>query len=82
MLLITVAYLSNKARGDVVYGQYTMAKGCSCSQRKAECLDTTRSHGILAMYHKPEVSFCYYKLAINIIRTVKINVLSYLWYWV
>ena len=45
--------------------------------------DATRSAWILAIYHKlPEVPYCYYKLVTNIIRAVKINVLSYLWYTV
>ena len=28
----------------------------------------------------PEVPYCYYKLVTNVIRAVKIHVLSYLWY--
>jgi hypothetical protein len=47
-----------------------------------ECLDTALTCGILAIYHKPEVPYCYFKLVTNIIRTVKIHVLSYLWYMV
>ena len=50
-----VCYLSNKARGGVVYGQYTTAKGCS---RTAEWLDTVLSRGILAIYHKPLMPYC------------------------
>ena len=34
-------------------------------------LDTALSRGI---YHKPDVPYCYYKLATNVIRAVKINV--------
>ena len=37
-----VRYLSNNTRGGVVY-----------ERRKAECLDTAVSRGILAIYHKP-----------------------------
>jgi hypothetical protein len=48
-----IVELSNKALGDVVYGQYTTAKGCSYARRNVECLDTAISRGILAIYHKP-----------------------------
>uniref|UniRef100_A0A4W5P4E7 Calcium-activated potassium channel subunit alpha-1 n=1 Tax=Hucho hucho TaxID=62062 RepID=A0A4W5P4E7_9TELE len=37
----------------VVYGQYTMTKGCSNAQRIAQCLDTALSCGVLTVYHKP-----------------------------
>ena len=67
-------YLSNIARGGVVYGQYTTAKGCSYAQRNAEFLDTALSRGILAIYHKPRGAL--YKLVTNVIRAVKISVLS------
>ena len=30
----------------------------------------------------PEVRYCYYKLVTNVIRAVKIHVLTYLWYTV
>ena len=50
--LCVIAKLSNKGRGGVVYGQYTTAKGCTHAVRKVECLDTTLSHVILAIYHK------------------------------
>uniref|UniRef100_A0A8C7HSK9 Suppressor of cytokine signaling 3 n=1 Tax=Oncorhynchus kisutch TaxID=8019 RepID=A0A8C7HSK9_ONCKI len=46
-------FLSNKARVGGVYGQYTVAKGCSYTRGNVECLDTALSHGILAIYHKP-----------------------------
>ena len=75
-----VVYLSNTAQGGVVYGQYTTAKGCSYAQRNMECLYTALNCGILAIYHKPpEVPYCYYKLVTNVIRAVKIHVLSYPW---
>ena len=32
-----------KARGCVVYGQYSNAKGCSYARHNAECLDTALS---------------------------------------
>ena len=60
-----------------------MAKGCSYVRRKAECLDTALSRGILVIYYKsPEVPYCYYELVTPVIRAVKINVLSYPWYTV
>ena len=65
-------HLSNKARGGVVYGQYTTGKGRPNARCKAECLE----------YHTPKVPYCYYKLVTNVIRAVKINVLSYPWYTV
>jgi hypothetical protein len=68
-----VLYLSNKARGVVVYGQYTTAKGCSYAQRNLPI-----GHIPLT----PEVPYCYSKLVTNIIRAVKINVLSYPWFTV
>ena len=47
------------------------------TQDNAECLDTALISGILAIYHKPpEVTYCYYKLVTNVIRAVKIHVLS------
>ena len=49
-----VLYLSNKARGGVVYRQYTTAKGCSYAQCNMEFLDTALSRGILAIYYKPQ----------------------------
>ena len=49
-----IPYLSNNARGVVLCGQYTKAKGCSYAQRNAEGLDTVVSRGILAIYHKPQ----------------------------
>ena len=58
--------------------KYSMVKYCPYAQRNAECLDTALSRGILAIYHKPEVAYCNYKLVANVIRTVKIHVLSYL----
>ena len=48
-----------------------------------QCLDTALSCGILAIYHKPpDVTYCYYKLVANVIRAIKIHVLSYPWYTV
>jgi hypothetical protein len=46
-------YLNNKARGGVVYGQYTTAKGCYDALRNTECMDTALSRGILTIYHTP-----------------------------
>jgi hypothetical protein len=43
-------------------------------------IDTALSHGVLTIYNKPKVPYCYYKLVTNVIRAVKINVLSDLWY--
>ena len=54
-------YLNSQARGGVVYDQYTTDK---------ECLDAALSRGILAIYHTPEVPYCYYKLVTNVIRAV------------
>jgi hypothetical protein len=48
-----VVYLSNKAQGGVVYGQYTTAKACSYAWSNDGGLDTALSRGILAKYHKP-----------------------------
>jgi hypothetical protein len=59
-------YLSNKARGDVVYGQYTTAKGCFYVQHNADCL----------VYFPCKLPYCYYILITNVIKEVKINVLS------
>jgi hypothetical protein len=42
----------------------------------AECLDTALS----PIPQPPEVPYCYYKQVTNVIRTVKVNVLSYLRY--
>ena len=53
LLYCTMECLSNKARGGVVYGQYTTAKCCSYARRNAEFLDTALSPDILAIYHKP-----------------------------
>ena len=74
--LTAVVYLSSNARGGVVYGQYTTAKDCSYAWRNTECLDTALSHGI------PEVPYCCYEQVSNVIRAVKINILSYPWYTV
>ena len=64
---INVIYLSNKARGGVVYGQYTTTKGCSYAIRNTECLDTVLSCRILAIYAQtPEMPYCYYKLFTNV----------------
>ena len=70
-----IIYLSNKAQGGVVYGQYTSAKGCSYAQRNAECLDTARGH----IPQNPEVPYCHYK---RVTYAANINVLSYPWYMV
>ena len=50
--------LSNKARGGVVYGQYTMARGCSYAWRNAEYMDTALSRGILVTPQTPGVPSC------------------------
>jgi hypothetical protein len=57
----------------VVYGQYTTAKGCVQALCVASRKRTALSHGILAIYHEPEVSYCYFKLVTNVIRAVKKN---------
>jgi hypothetical protein len=49
--LKAVVYFSNKARGGVVYGQYTTAKCCIQALRVASCLRTALSRDILAIYH-------------------------------
>jgi hypothetical protein len=70
-------YVRNKAQGGVVFGQYTTAKGCSYARHKAECLDTALSRGILAIYHNPPRCLtAIIKLVTNVIRAVKIQVLS------
>jgi hypothetical protein len=74
----TMFYISNKARAVVLFGQYTTVR--AVLTHNVECLDTALSRGILAIYHK--VPYYYYKLVTNIIRAVKINVLSYLLYTV
>ena len=67
----------------MVYGQYTTAKGFSYAQRIAESLDTARSRVYFGhIPQTPEVPYCYYKLVTNVIRAVKIKVLSYPWYTV
>ena len=43
--------------GFVVYGQYTMAKGCIQALRIELRLRTSLSRGILAIYH-PLVPYC------------------------
>jgi hypothetical protein len=68
------------ARGGVIYGQYITAKDRSYARCNVECLKKALTRGILAIY--PEVPYCYYKLVSNVIRAVKIHVLSYPWYTV
>jgi hypothetical protein len=67
----------------VVYGQYTMAKGCSYVRHNEECLDTALSRGnhvyvtnkigfdliwyISHISQTPEEPYCYYKLVTNVI---------------
>ena len=41
-----------------------------------------RLRAVFRHYAAPEVPYCYYKLVTNVIRAVKINILSYLWYTV
>jgi hypothetical protein len=46
--------ISNKApQGFMVYGQYTMAKGCTQALHVVTCIRTVSSHGILEKYHTP-----------------------------
>ena len=45
----------------------------------SECLDTAV---VYWLSQTPEVPYCYYKLVTNVIRAVKITVLSYLRYMV
>ena len=42
--------------------------------RNAECLDTALSRGILAILQSTEEPYCYYKLATNVNRAVKLNI--------
>jgi hypothetical protein len=67
---VHTVYLSNKVRGGMLDDQYTTTKGCSSGY--------SLSRGILAIYHKPEVPYCYYKLVTNLIRVAEIYFLSHL----
>ena len=51
--LAAVVYLCNKARGGVVYGQYTAATVCIQTLRVVSCIRTALSRGILAICHTP-----------------------------
>ena len=52
LITLVTVYNSNKAPfGILVYGQYTMAKGCIQALRVASCLRTALSRGISAIYH-------------------------------
>jgi hypothetical protein len=54
IMLVTSFYNSNKAPlGFVVYGQYTMAKGCVQALCVASWMRTAHSRGILTIYHTP-----------------------------
>ena len=52
IIYTSIVYLRNKARGGVVYGQYTTVKDCSYAQRRVPGYSP-----ILAVYHKDSKCF-------------------------
>ena len=60
-----------------------MAKGCSWARQQRGVPEYKPSAVVYLPYTtNPEVPYCFYKLVTNIIRAVKIHVLSYPWYTV